>query len=419
MDREELELASLADVERELRDAVPERDGHPRWRLTLYTMWVAQLLAMIGFAFVMPFIPFYIRELGVADSLVPIWAGLLVSGSGVTMALAAPFWGWVADRYGRKLMVQRAMFGGAIILSLMAFVRSVHELFGLRVLQGAITGTVAASVALVSSVVPKARLGFSLGLMQVSVFAGSSFGPYLGGAVAEHFGYRKPFLVTGGMLLAGGLLVVFGAKERFRRPASEEHTTARSLREILGAPGALTLLTVFTLINLGSSFIGPIFPLFVEEILGGKGHAAAQTGLILAVTGASSAIAALMVGPVSDRIGHKRMLVLCTALSGLMCFPQAVAGSVGQLLAMRVVAGFGAGGMMPAMNAMVAVLVPRNNLGQAYGITTMASALGWTTGPVLGGWMASALGLRAPFLVMGGLLLVVALAAQRGLRARL
>ena len=120
-------------------------DAHPRWRVTLYTTWVAQVFAIVGFSFVMPFMPFYIRELGVTDpKLVAVWAGLLGSGSGITMALAGPVWGWVADRYGRKLMVQRAMFGGAIILTLMGLARNVRELFGLRVLQGTITGTVPA-----------------------------------------------------------------------------------------------------------------------------------------------------------------------------------------------------------------------------------------------------------------------------------
>lgn len=111
MDQEELQIPSVA-VARSREPAQAKPDGDSRWRVTLGTMWVAQLFAMIGFAFVMPFIPFYIRELGVTDPrLVPIWAGLLVTGSGVMMSVVAPLWGWVADRYGRKLMVQRAMFG--------------------------------------------------------------------------------------------------------------------------------------------------------------------------------------------------------------------------------------------------------------------------------------------------------------------
>lgn len=93
-----------------------------------------------------------------------------------------------------------------------------------------------------------------------------------------------------------------------------------------------------------------------------------------------------------------------------MCFPQAAARSVRQLLVLRAIFGLGAGGMIPAMNAMVATIVPRGSLGRAYGLTTTAAAIGWATGPVLGGWAASALGLRMPFVIMGGLLFALALA---------
>jgi len=183
-----------------------ETDGDPGWRLTLYAAWVAQLFSIMGFSFVMPFFPFYIqKELGITDPrLVPIWAGLLATAGGVTMIGAAPLWGMIADRYGRKPMVQRSMFGGAVILGLMGLVHNVNQLLILRLLQGAVTGTIAASVALVSSVTPKRRMGYSLGLMQMAVFTGASVGPWLGGAMADHFGYRAPFAVTAALLFAGG-----------------------------------------------------------------------------------------------------------------------------------------------------------------------------------------------------------------------
>jgi DHA1 family multidrug resistance protein-like MFS transporter len=415
MDEQEVTVQPAA-LER--KPAASATDGNPGWRVTLYTMWVAQLMAMIGFAFVMPFIPFYIRdELGVSDArMVPIWAGLLGTGSGIMMSVVAPLWGWVADRYGRKLMVQRAMFGGAVILALMAYVRNVHQLFVLRIVQGAFTGTVSASIALISSVVPVAYMGFSLGLMQMSVFTGNSLGPLIGGAVAQRFGYRLPFLVTGGLLFAAGLLVLFGAKERFRRPSAEEHRAAGSIKDILAGPGVIVLLSVYTLTNLSGSLVGPIFPLFVEQLNGAAGRAASLTGIIMAVTGITSAVAAIVVGRMSDRFGHKPVFVICTALTGFTCLPQAAAHSVTQLLIIRAIFGIGAGGMAPAMNAMVASLVPRNRLGQAYGITTTFSALGWAIGPMLGGWAAAALGLRVPFVIMGGMLILLAGVAQKGVR---
>jgi DHA1 family multidrug resistance protein-like MFS transporter len=376
-------------------------------------MWVAQLCAIMGFSFVMPFIPFFVRELGVPERMIPVWAGLTISGSGISMAITAPMWGYLADRYGRKLMVQRAMFGGGVVLGLMGFSRNVYDLLVLRTLQGAVTGTVSACVALVASVVPRARLGFSLGLMQMAVFMGGSVGPYLGGLVADRYGYRVPFVVTAALLLFGGVLVLFGAHERFSRPQVERQPLPVRFRTLIAEPAVLGLLGVYLLMNVATSFVGPIFPLFVEQIVGEKEKAATETGVLLAVAGVASAFAAVVVGRMSDRLGHKRVLVSCTILSGVLIVPHYFATSLGQLLWLRVLCGFAAGGMMPAMNALVASVVPRSSIGQAYGFTATASAVGWAIGPAIGGAAAAVLGYRWPFVIMGGLMVVAGLAQRR------
>lgn len=389
--------------------------GTPGWRLTLYVAWVAQLLAILGFAFVMPFIPFYIRDLGVPERLVPVWAGWVITASGISMALVAPLWGVVADRYGRKAMVVRSMLGGAVVMGLMGLCRNVYQLLGLRAAQGMITGTMAASTALVSCVVPRAAVGYSLGLMQTAVFTGNSVGPLVGGVVADHYGYRLPFAVTGGLLLVGGMLVLLGARERFVRPAAVPAKERGQREGMLAIPGLVTLLCLFALLNFSGSFAGPIMPLFVEQLAGAE-RAGTATGLILAVSGLTSAIAAVVVGRLSDRHGHRRTLLVSTALTGLLCFPQAMAQSVHQLLLVRALFGLAAGGMMPSMNALVATLVPKERIGRAYGAVTTASAVGWASAPAIGGWAASVMGLRMPFAMTGVMLLVFTVAARVSLR---
>jgi DHA1 family multidrug resistance protein-like MFS transporter len=380
-------------------------------------MWVAQLCSIMGFSFVMPFIPFFVRDLGVAEAQVVLWAGITGTAAGLAMAVMGPIWGWVADRYGRKPMVVRAMFGGSVILALMGMSRNIYELLILRSIQGTITGTVPASVAMISSVVPRNRLGFSLGLMQMAVFTGGSIGPYIGGIVADQYGYRVPFGITASLLFTGGVLVLFGARERFVRPGADARKASAPLRVLFRNKAIFGLLGVYLLMNVSGAFVMPIFPLLVEQIVGAPQKAASETGLLLAATGVASAVAAVVVGRLGDRYGHKSMLVTCTALAGMLCFPHYSAASLQQLLALRVLFGLGVGGMMPSMNAMVASLIPRDNIGQAYGFTTTASALGWAIGPALGGLAASHVGYRVPFLVMGAALLLVAVAQHLGLRA--
>ncbi len=91
----------------------------PPWRRTLYTIWLTEFIAVLGFNFVLPFIPYYIQELGVTgQQQVALWAGLATSLMSLGFAIMAPIWGTLADQHGRKLMVERAMFGGAVILRL-------------------------------------------------------------------------------------------------------------------------------------------------------------------------------------------------------------------------------------------------------------------------------------------------------------
>ncbi|HOI18006.1 MAG TPA: MFS transporter, partial [Geobacteraceae bacterium] len=170
----------------------PPPNGQP-WQMTLYIMFTAQLLSMIGFAVPLPFLPFYVRELGMTERLVAYWSGILMASGSLVMVFFSPLWGWVADRYGRKPMVERAMFGGAIITFAMGLVADVRQLLGLRLLSGALTGTIPASITLVSTAVPAKRLGFALGLMQVAVYLGMTLGPWIGGLLADAAGYRLTF----------------------------------------------------------------------------------------------------------------------------------------------------------------------------------------------------------------------------------
>ena len=76
------------------------------WKKTLYSVCIAQFIAMVGFGFVFPFMAFYLHDLGVpAGPQADKWAGILVTAMGVPMAICSPIWGWLADRHGRKNMV--------------------------------------------------------------------------------------------------------------------------------------------------------------------------------------------------------------------------------------------------------------------------------------------------------------------------
>src|SRR5690606_38971816 len=133
-----------------------------------------------------------------------------------------------------------ALIGGAITVALMGLVRSVEELVVLRLVQGLVTGVVSAASSMVVSIVPRDRLGYAMGMMQTGQWAGISVGPILGGMLEYFVGMRTSFLVTGVLLLIGGLLVVFLVKEQFTPPVFERHGVNRMFNQwgsVLKSPG--------------------------------------------------------------------------------------------------------------------------------------------------------------------------------------
>jgi DHA1 family multidrug resistance protein-like MFS transporter len=396
-----------------------DTDETSPWRSTLFVMFIAQLLSIVGFAFVLPFIPFYIREIGVTDEkLVPVWAGILGAASSLTMTIFAPIWGWLSDRYGRKLMVERAMFAGAVITMAMGIIGNVYELLILRLLSGAFTGTISASISLVASVLPGRKLGFGLGMMQVAVFLGMSLGPLFGGMIADIVGYRLTFIAGGAILLVGGIVVMIGAKEKFIRPSAVSLKRSGSMWTLCALPGFVSLMVVFLLFNFSIHIAIPILPLFIEEVGNLKTRVASTTGLLFAVTGATASISAAAIGYLSDRRGHKQVLIVTLFITSILWVAHALARNINQLLVIRILFGFAAGGNLPTMNALVGKLTPKESYGKAYGLMASMTSLGMTLGPLAGGIMASYMGLRWPFVVVSLLLSLVVIPIILRLKTR-
>jgi MFS transporter, DHA1 family, multidrug resistance protein len=373
------------------------------WQRSLAALWVGQVLTMIGFSFFFPFIPLFIQTMGVEDRVEATqWAGIIGAASAISMAIAQPFWGRLADSWGRKPMVVRSMVGSGVLTVLMGFASTPMELLVLRFLQGAVTGTIAASTALVSTSVPGSRIGFALGAMQGAVFVGMSVGPLIGGVMADTAGFRPAFQIAGALMLVGSIIVVTLVRENFMRPAAGTvragiWTESRSLMALGLFP---LLLAVIFLAQFGNFTITPVLSLFVAELSGDAG-AATAAGLVLAATGTVSAVSALVLGRVSDRVGARVILPLCILGIGLLSLPQAAVQQLWQLIALRATMGVFIGGLMPSANALVAAAVPHGQRGAAFGLTSSAVAASHAGGPLFGAAVASFWGLRAVFIATG------------------
>ena len=146
---------------------------YPKWRQNLAVLWFTQFCSSGAFSIVLPFCPYFMRELlpGASEERIRLYAALSAMLPLLSYTICAPLWGWVADRFGRKKMILRAAFGGGMTLLLMGFAQNVMQFLALRVVQGFLTGTVTATLTLISGTTPPERQGFAMGTISSAVFA--------------------------------------------------------------------------------------------------------------------------------------------------------------------------------------------------------------------------------------------------------
>ena len=381
------------------------------WQRTLYIMFASQFMVAVGFYSIFPFLPFYVEELGTNTNLsLEFLSGLVYSSQAFTMMIAAPVWGMLADRMGRKLMVERAMFGGSVLLLLMAFVQSAEHLVLLRAIQGMVTGTVAAANALVASEAPRKHMGYAMGLLQVGFGAGLAIGPLIGGSVADALGYSVTFYVTATLLFLAGVLVLVGVKENFHPEQKSVRLRNSGIKSqwksLLSAKGVLAPYGMSFLISMARMFVIPIIPLFIKILIQVPDRINTFTGLLMGIASAATTISAVYFGRLGDKLGHRRILILCSFLAGLLYLPQALVNAAWQLLICQVLVGIAVGGIIPSVSALLAIYTGQGKEGLVYCLDNSINAAGRAIAPLIGAWVATEFGIRSTFSAITIILLI-------------
>ncbi len=384
-------------------------DKSSNWQKSLYAIFVAETIAIAGFSVSMPLLPFFIQEMGVRDpTSVKLWVGACNTAGSITLAIAAPIWGKIADSYGRRIMLLRAMFGGSILLGLTGLVTHPWQLLLLRTLQGTVTGTVAAANVLAASITPEDRKGYGLGLVQTAIFVGSAVGPMIGGIVLDISGPRVAFFVTAVCLMIGGVVVYRYVEEDFtKRPATRSfwRTVIPNFGVVAQSRTLVILLIVVCTTYISGSVIFPILPLFIQTITREPQTVGLVTGLIFGLGALSAALSSAALGRFSYQIGYRRLLLVCLVGATALYIPQALVTNPWQLLFLRIIGGAFLGGTMPSVNALIADRADKDRQGEIYGLSSSVGSGGMALGPVVGASVSIVWGYRGVFIVTALILL--------------
>lgn len=352
--------------------------GSRRAVLTVAIGAIALETALLGL--IAPLLPEIKERTGAGDAAL----GLALAAYAIPILIVSIPVGRAADRIGRRplLLGGLALTGAGSLL--IAFTDSLGVLLAGRVIQGlGSTASWVAALALVSDLARPGRKGEAIGFALSANSFGAIAGPAIGGIAGGAIAFEAPFLavtVIALSILVAGIVIL----PRASPVQSEDRPPKRGVAEALFQPRALAPALVAVA---GASFLGMIdftLPLDLDRRLG---TAATAIGLLFALAATLDAIASPIAGRSGDRWGRRPVVLVGSGVIATSGVLLAGLGGLGGAALALVVFGVGQsilfGGAVPWLDESFGEL----DRGLAYGGLNLVFAIGYTIGPLLGGWL--------------------------------
>ena len=382
------------------------------WKRTVYISLVCVFCTAFGVSQLAPILPLYFHDLGVkTPEAMSLWSGLATGATYIIVCLAAPFWGRVADKKGRKITLIRSSFGMALCNILIAFQTTPEGVVLIRLVQGLVSGFYSASITLIASESPIERTGWALGLLASANLAGSLIGPLLGGYIADTVGIRNDFIIVGTLMGLAGVLATIFIHENYVPQPNPEKLSIRKLKEQIPEFNSIIALCVASFIYaICIMSLQPVISVYIKGIVpSDTENLAFIAGAVFSAMGIAQLMSSSPLGKLVDKIGPRKVLVVSLIYVGILNIPQAYVSDVYQLAIIRFLQGFGLGGMLPALNTYLSSKTPREFTGQVFSYNQSCLFFGYFLGSVGGASLMAWLGFTTLFWVSGGLFIISAL----------
>jgi len=377
----------------------------------VYISLVCVFCTAFGVSQLAPILPLYFHDLGVqTPEAMSLWSGLATGATYIIVCLAAPFWGRVADKKGRKITLIRSSFGMALCNVLIAFQTTPEGVVLIRLVQGLVSGFYSASITLIASESPIERTGWALGLLASANLAGSLIGPLLGGYIADTVGIRNDFIIVGALMGLAGVLATIFIHENYVPQPNPEKLSIRKLKEQIPEFNSIVALCVASFIYaICIMSLQPVISVYIKGIVpSDTENLAFIAGAVFSAMGIAQLMSSSPLGKLVDKIGPRKVLVVSLIYVGILNIPQAYVSDVYQLAIIRFLQGFGLGGMLPALNTYLSSKTPREFTGQVFSYN-QSLFFGYFLGSVGGASLMAWLGFTTLFWVSGGLFIISAL----------
>jgi DHA1 family tetracycline resistance protein-like MFS transporter len=369
----------------------------------LGALFLFSMVDTLGFGIVIPLVPYMADRFGASPALItPI-----LGSYSLCQLLAAPWWGRLSDRYGRRPILMSSLAGACLSYVILAGARNLWWLLASRMLAGLMAGNIAAAFAYASDVSAPEKRAASMGLVGAAIGVGFTLGQPLGGLLAgrdaHSADFTAPAVVSVALSLAAIALVRFVLPESHtgeHRRAHPDEPRRRSLRLLRERAPLAFIAGATLLVTYSQSILESIFAIWALHRYGLGPRA---VGLLLFTV----ALPALLmqgglVRVLAPRFGEVRLaaagtLVYVAGLTQLALAPTLATTVVGLVLC-----GLGLGAYNPSASALASRQAHGNERGAVMGTYVASASLARVLGPLSSGAIYALLGPAAPFLAGAG-----------------
>jgi DHA1 family multidrug resistance protein-like MFS transporter len=371
-------------------DAATTIAGHVSWQRNVWALSLCVFIAFVGFQFFSPFLPLYVRELGVTDpARIALWSGVLAAVTPAVSGLLAPVFGRLADRFGRKMMLIRSLAGFVVIIGAMGLVTSVEQLLVARLLQGLFAGFSPMAMAVASVSAPRDKVSVAIARVQGAQLLSVAIGPAAGGFVASHFGTRAAFFVTAGMCAIAlvALIILFHEVRDAPQPGGTGRIRSAPLREFLRYPNFIAVMVLLLIAQFIDRGLALLIPLRVAHMPGVE--IAATSGVIISVAAVGAAVSANLAARLTQVMPVGRLLLVQFLAGAPLCAAMALPEGWVALLALRTAVALCLGAALTLAYSLGGMIVPGESRGAAFGWLALGVQLGTAASPLATGALAA------------------------------
>jgi len=381
------------------------------WKIILAFMVSFALLMSSSYTMLIPFLPLYLeKELHASYDSISMWSGACFAITFGISSFAAPLWGKLSDKIGKKSMIIRSSLLLSVTYFLAGTVHTPLQLFLVRAFQGIAAGLWPACLIMISAYVPKNRLGLSMGLMQSANITGGVLGPLFGGLLSMGFGMRHSFFIGSAVLSLICISTIFFIKEP---PAVTsingkplEKTTSKTL---LKDKNIIILMVGMLVANAVIMQIQPIMALYVQSLNKSTMDVVLLSGIILSFGGFAGAMSSPFWGRAGQKKGfYNAVTVACLGAGSLMII-QSLPDNLLLFGITQFLVGLCFSGIFPSFNSILVLITPPNARGISFGILSSAQMLGGAIGPIVGSIIVGLLSFSYVYIFAGSTLVLLGL----------